>query len=86
MVLRFVGLRSRYGGGHDGTVNDHEVSPLEVGDQIEVHTDFNDVWVPGFEIAEILPDGYRVRRESDDSLLPGHTSGADVRRCTHGAR
>ena len=55
------------------------VTPLEVGDRVEVHTDFNDAWVAGFEIAAIVAEGYRVRRESDHSLLPGYTSEADLR-------
>jgi hypothetical protein len=52
---------------------------FEVGDQVEVHTKFDDTWVSGFEIAEVNPEGYRVRRHSDDSLLPGVTSEADLR-------
>jgi hypothetical protein len=56
-----------------------EVPLVEIGDQVEVHTKFSDSWVGGFEIAEIVPDGYRVRRKSDGSLLPGYTSESDVR-------
>ena len=52
---------------------------MNVGDQVEVHTTFNDSWARGFEIAEVIPEGYRVRRTSDGSLLPGYTSEADVR-------
>ena len=52
---------------------------VEVGDQVDVHTRFSDSWVGGFEIAEIIPEGYRVRRTSDRSLLPGYTSAADLR-------
>jgi hypothetical protein len=51
----------------------------EIGDQVEVHTKFNDSWVGGFEIAEIIAEGYRVRRKSDGSLLPGYTSESDLR-------
>jgi hypothetical protein len=56
--------------------------PVEVGDQVEVHTQFNDAWVSGFEIAQVSPDGYRVRRTSDASLLPGYTSASDLRPST----
>jgi hypothetical protein len=35
--------------------------------------------VDGFEIAEIVPEGYHVRRTSDGSLLPGYTSESDLR-------
>lgn len=52
---------------------------LHVGDQVEVHTKFNDAWVSGFEVAEIVDDGYRVRRTSDGTMLPNLTGGADVR-------
>ena len=52
---------------------------VEVGDPVDVHTRFSDSWVGGFEIAEIIPEGYRVRRTSDGSLLPGYTSESDVR-------
>lgn len=55
-------------------------TPVECGDQVEVHTTFTDSWVSGFEIAEVIPEGYRVRRRSDKSLLPGYTSESDVRR------
>jgi hypothetical protein len=52
---------------------------MEVGEQVEVHTRFNDSWVPGFEIAEVADSGYRVRRRSDGSLLPNVTSESDLR-------
>jgi hypothetical protein len=52
---------------------------LQVGEAVEVHTKFNDSWVGGFEIAEVVDGGYRVRRASDGSLLPNLTSEADVR-------
>lgn len=52
---------------------------IEVGDEVDVHTQFSDSWVPGFEIAEVIPEGYRVRRLSDGSLLPGYTSESDLR-------
>ncbi len=53
--------------------------PVEVGDQVDVHTQFSDSWVRGFEIAEVIPEGYRVRRKSDGSLLPDFTSESDLR-------
>lgn len=52
---------------------------MNVGEQVEVHTRFNDSWVPGFEIAEVAGSGYRVRRRSDGSLLPNVTSESDLR-------
>ena len=52
---------------------------LGVGEVVEVHTKFNDSWVRGFEIAEVVDGGYRVRRLSDGSLLPNLTGEDDVR-------
>lgn len=52
---------------------------MHVGEQVEVHTRFNDSWVAGFEIAEVADSGYRVRRRSDGSLLPNVTSESDLR-------
>ena len=52
---------------------------MNVGDPVEVHTQFNNSWVDGFEIAEELPEGYRVRRLADGALLPGCTSERDLR-------
>lgn len=52
---------------------------MHVNDQVEVHTKFNDSWVPGFEIAEVADGGYRVRRRSDRTLLPNVTSESDLR-------
>ena len=52
---------------------------LVVGDVIEVRTRFNDSWCQGFEIAQVLPDGYRVLRTHDNALLPEMTGADDVR-------
>ena len=50
-----------------------------VGDPIEVHTRYDDSWCAGFEIAAVLPDGYRVRRTHDQVVLPEATGDEDVR-------
>ena len=50
-----------------------------MGELVEVHTKYNDAWVSGFEIAEVVDGGYRVRRISDGTLLPNRTTEADVR-------
>lgn len=52
---------------------------MDVGDEVEVHIRFTGEWGSGFQIAQILPDGYQVRRKSDGSLLPGHTAEPDLR-------
>lgn len=31
---------------------------MQVGDHVEVHTRFNDSWVPGYEIVEVVSSGY----------------------------
>ena len=52
---------------------------LSIGDAIDVHTKFSDAWVGGFTVAAIVPEGFRVRRGCDASLLPGYTSDSDLR-------
>ena len=52
---------------------------LHVGEQVEVHTKYNDSWVGGFEVAEVVEGGYRVRRTSDGTLLPNLTGEEDLR-------
>lgn len=55
-------------------------APLEPGTRIEVRTGFDRSWASGFEVAEVTEQGYRVRRRSDDQLLPVPIAVADVRR------
>jgi hypothetical protein len=52
---------------------------LHVGDRVELHTKFNDSWVAGFEIAEVVVNGYVVRRTSDGTMLPDLTGDSDLR-------
>jgi hypothetical protein len=59
---------------------------MQIGDRVEVHTRFDGSWCDGFEVAELAPDGYRIRRVSDGALLPGHTSDADLRPAPEPAR
>ena len=56
---------------------------MEDGTHVEVYSAFNHTWMEGFEIASSAPAGYRVRRRSDGSLLPGHTSASDLRPYEH---
>jgi hypothetical protein len=53
-----------------------------VGDEVEVHTTYDDSWGAGFEIAAVTAQGYRVRRTSDRTLLPNITTESDVRLAT----
>ena len=48
--------------------------------RVEVRNSFDGSWSHGFEVAEITNDGYRIRRSSDGSVLPGEFLGADVRK------
>jgi hypothetical protein len=56
---------------------------LREGTRIEVHSSFNDTWSPGFEIAETVIGGYRVRRASDGSVLSGFVANDNVRVVSH---
>jgi len=52
---------------------------MQVGAPVEVHTRFTDSWAPGFEIAEVVAEGYRLRRLSDGAMLPEATCEDDLR-------
>ena len=53
---------------------------MDVGQEVEVHTTFDNSWAPGFEIVEVIGQGrYRVRRKSDRTVLPNVTSEDDLR-------
>lgn len=43
---------------------------LEVGDRVEVRRRFDAGWARGFQLVEVTPSGYRVRRRSDGAVLP----------------
>ena len=55
---------------------------MQIGAPVEVHTRFTDSWSPGFEIAEVVAEGYRLRRLSDGAVLPEPTCEADLRPAT----
>ncbi len=57
----------------------HGESVVEDGTPVELYSAFDRTWSAGFEIASAAEVGYRVRRLSDGSLLPGYTSRADLR-------
>jgi hypothetical protein len=52
---------------------------LEPGTRVEVRQRFDRRWTRGFEVVEASADGYRLRRRSDGSVLPGVFSSSDVR-------
>lgn len=52
---------------------------MQVGEKVEVHTRFTDSWAQGFVIADVVGGGYRLKRLSDGSVLPGVTGESDLR-------
>ena len=52
---------------------------LPEGTPVDVRNRFVGSWSHGFTIAERVAGGYRVRRLSDDSVLPDVFSSEDVR-------
>jgi hypothetical protein len=54
--------------------------PLAPGTKVDVRNRYQGTWVRGFEVAEATPDGYRIRRLSDGSILGDLFSREDVRR------
>jgi hypothetical protein len=53
---------------------------LQAGTRVEVRSRFDQHWARGFEVAEVVADGYRVRRLSDGVVLPLDFSDDDIRR------
>ncbi len=43
---------------------------LTVGTHVDVQSQFDGSWQPGFVVAEVTAIGYRLRRESDGEVLP----------------
>ena len=52
---------------------------MKPGTRVEVRTRFDTRWSRGFEIAEVLTDGYLVRRLSDGAVLPTPFTAEEVR-------
>jgi hypothetical protein len=46
---------------------------------VEVRTRYDGQWAQGFEVAEETPTGYRLRRLSDNAVLPEEFTRDDVR-------
>jgi hypothetical protein len=53
---------------------------LKPGVKVEVRSRFEERWSRGFEVAEVTPDGYRLKRLSDLTVLPVAFAPEDVRR------
>ncbi len=54
--------------------------PLEPGTKVEVRDGFEGLWHRGFVVDAVGPDGYVVRRVSDDTVLPTPLRRTSVRR------
>jgi len=52
---------------------------LPIGTPVDVRNRFVGSWSHGFEVAEQVQGGYRVRRLSDDSVLPDVFPSEDIR-------
>jgi hypothetical protein len=52
---------------------------MKPGTRVEVRQRFDQRWSRGFEVAEEVAEGYRLRRVSDGSLLPVAFEADDVR-------
>ena len=55
------------------------VPALEVGTKVCVRNRFLGDWTTGFDVAEVLHDGYRIRRLSDGHAFPDMFALEDVR-------
>ena len=53
---------------------------LAVGAKVYVRDRYMGKWSGGFEVAEICPDGYRIRRISDSQIFPDVFPTNDVRK------
>lgn len=55
-------------------------TPLPLGTKVEVRTGFDGSWSAGFVVEAHTAGGYRLRRRSDDEVLPVELPERDVRR------
>jgi hypothetical protein len=60
-------------------VEQHE-RVLASGTPIEVRNRFDGRWTRGFVVDEVVDGGYRIRRLSDEQLLPSVFTSDEVRR------
>ena len=54
-------------------------APYGVGTRVEVTNRFDRRWSRGFEVAEVVGAGYRLRRVSDGRVIPVVFSAPEVR-------
>ena len=54
-------------------------APVVVSSEVYVRSHYLGTWSGGFEVAEVLDDGYRIRRTSDGHVFPEVFPFDDVR-------
>ena len=64
---------------NDRTTHGDQVLILDVGTRVYVRNRFLGDWTTGFEVAEVLRVGYRLRRLSDGQVFPDVFVFEDVR-------
>ena len=65
-----------------GAAASRETGLCGVGQDVEVQTHYlPGGWAQGFSVVEIVPDGYRVRRNSDRATFPEVFPANEVRPC-----
>jgi hypothetical protein len=52
---------------------------FRTGTAIEVVNRFTEDWSAGFEVLEVVADGYRIRRRSDGTVIPTTFTVSEVR-------
>lgn len=57
----------------------HTDEAFEPGTRVEVRRRFDLAWARGFEVAEVVDAGYRIRRRSDGAVLPVDFDADEVR-------
>ena len=62
-----------------GSTSSDVVPKLDVGTEVSVRNRFLGDWTTGFKVAEVLRDGYRLRRLSDGHDFPEVFAFEDVR-------
>ena len=65
--------------GKASTQNGDPAATLDVGRKVYVRNRFLGDWSTGVEVAEVLGDGYRIRRLSDGQVFPDVFAFNDVR-------
>ena len=78
-IADILGLDSPYAA-HEAFGSPMERPRVPAGASVEVRTRYlRGQWAQGYEVAEVLPTGYRIRRRGSQEVLPDVFSIADVR-------